>query len=336
MKKIIISLLVMGLIVYLVSTNINTNSKNENLNLEKIVYGTAPVTIDSLFHIAYKKEYFKEFGIDVEMQLNPDGKTSLKNLFNNKADIVAVAGIPIIYNSFIRDDFVIIADIKHTDIHKAIGRKSSGIQNANDLVGKKVAVMKGTSAEFFMDQYFAFNKINMDDVTLAKSLNAPQKLQAFLDNKIDAFFCWEPFISKAKKALGDGAVILKNEDVFIGSWLIVVKKEFLSKNRKVVINFLKALHKAEEMIKNHRDEAIKIHSEVVGIDIDIAKALFSKNGYKIKLDQSLLILLEDQARWAIDYKYVKSSKVPNYLNFIDTTLLKEIHPEDMTIIEGGK
>ncbi len=332
MKKILFGIIVITLIVFITLSTEDKKVEIKQKTLVEVVYGTVPVTIDSLFHVAYKKEYFQELGIDAKMQLNSSGKASLDNLFGGKADIIAVTATPIIYASFKRDDFVIIADIKHTDIHKGIARKSSNIKIATDLTDKKVAVMKGTSAEFFMDQYLAFNRVDTSNIDVTKSMNAPQKLQAFLDNKIDAFFCWEPFISKAKKALGDEAVILPNKDVFVGSWLIVVKKEFLENNKETVKNFLKALYKAEVFTKNNRDEAIKIHSQVVGIDLDIAKELFSKEGYRMKLDQSLLTLLEDQARWVMEYKYVTSDKIPNYLNIIDTKPLSSIDKNTVTIL----
>ncbi len=300
--------------------------------LENIRYSTVPVAVDSLFHIAYSEDMFKDLGLDVESRLNPDGKSSLEDLFENRADIIAVTATPIVYKSFERDDIYILADIKHTDIHKVIVRKSSGINSVEDLKGKKIAVMKGTSAEFFMDTFLSFNNIDPKHLDLVKSLNAPQKLDAFLKDEIDGFFCWEPFIAKAKKALGDDALILVNKDVFVGSWLIVAKKEFVDKEPQKVKGFLSALHKAEGFVKDDREASIKIYSQISGVDIEIAKKLFSPEGYSMKLDESLLNLLEDQAQWSIDYQYIDTGPIPNYLKMIYTQSLKEIDPDAVTII----
>lgn len=327
MKRILAYVVIAIMVIY----GLNRTSETAKTPF-KIRYSTVPVTIDSLFHIAYTKDLFKEQGLDVEYTLNNDGKTSLNQLFNGSADIVTVTAVPIVYNSFKRDDFYILADIKHTNIHKGIVRKSSGIKSEKDLKGKKLAAMKGTSAEFFMDTYLAIHNIDKQDNTIIESMNAPQKVEAFVKGEIDGFFCWEPFISKAEKLLGDDALVLPNKDVFIGSWLIIAKKEFVNSHPLEVENFLRALYKAEGIIENDRKAALTMHAKLVGVDRDVASKSFSGDGYSMKLDESLLNLLEDEAQWIIDSNYTDAKKMPNYLKRIYTKSLKAVKPGAVTIV----
>ncbi len=52
----------------------------------------------------------------------------------------------------------------------------------------------------------------------------------------------------------------------------------------------------------------------------------------IKLEQSLLISLEDEARWAIKNNLVEGTTIPNYLKFIYLDSLKSLNPDIITII----
>jgi NitT/TauT family transport system substrate-binding protein len=50
------------------------------------------------------------------------------------------------------------------------------------------------------------------------------------------------------------------------------------------------------------------------------------------LDQTILITLEDEARWAIREGLIDKKEIPNYLDFIYMDLLENVKPEAITII----
>ena len=54
--------------------------------------------------------------------------------------------------------------------------------------------------------------------------------------------------------------------------------------------------------------------------------------FELSLDQSLLISLEDEARWAIKNNLTDKKEIPNFFNFIYTQALEEVKPEAVTII----
>lgn len=309
----------------------SNGQEDESKKKTKIVYGSVPVIIEAPVHIAYQKKFFDEQDLDVDLRINPDGATSLTQLFDGTADIIGVTGTPIVYNSFIRDDFYIIGDVKHYNIHFCLGRKDKGVENISDLKGKRIAVMLGTSGEFFMDLFFAYHGIDRSEVDLV-NLNAPDMLKALVSGDVDAMFCWEPWIMKAHNALGENSVLLPNENIHVGSWVIVVLKKYADKHPDILKRFIQAIVKAEEYIQKNPDDAIKIHSEVSSVDPEIAKSMMDKLTHGMVLDESLLATLEDQARWAVKSKYVDSSKIPNYLNLIYFDALYAVRPDSVTII----
>lgn len=59
--------------------------------------------------------------------------------------------------------------------------------------------------------------------------------------------------------------------------------------------------------------------------------IFCQPILELFLDQSTLISLEDQARWALRNKLTDAEKVPNYLDYIDPGVLKAVKPEAVKI-----
>ena len=54
--------------------------------------------------------------------------------------------------------------------------------------------------------------------------------------------------------------------------------------------------------------------------------------FRLVLDQSIIVSLEDEARWAIREELVDKEEVPNYLDFIYINALEDVKPEAVTII----
>ena len=323
---------IIGILACLVFDGCQEKQSEPSRELKKVTVATVPAIVEAPTHVAYEKGYFKDEGLDVELIMNAAGKTSLQMLFDGKADIANVMGTPIMYASFDRDDFYIIGKIRHSKIHFAVARKDRGIHKASDLKGKKVAVTKGTGAEFFMDSYLIFNGIAPSELKIVY-MGAPDMVDAIVKGEVDAMFCWSPFPFLAQKLLGENAVMLPSETIVPGSWLVVVKKEFAREHPDILRKYLKGIVKAEQFIEENRKEAISIHARVAGVDRGIVSELFQNMKLNLCLDQALLNDLEDQGRWAIRYHYTDKTQVPNYLNSIYPGPLREVKPHAVTVIK---
>lgn len=54
--------------------------------------------------------------------------------------------------------------------------------------------------------------------------------------------------------------------------------------------------------------------------------------YKLSLEKTLLIAMEDEARWHIEKQYTDIKKVPNYLDKIYFDALESVNPGAVNII----
>ncbi|MGC2164660.1 MAG: hypothetical protein WA632_01445, partial [Gallionella sp.] len=96
---------------------------------------------------------------------------------------------------------------------------------------------------------------------------------------------------------------------------------------EVVRSFLRALVKAEDFVSGHEDEAQSIMAAATSIDKQLIREVWNAFNYHVVIDQTLLITLEDETRWAIKNKLTKQTEMPDYLSFIHFDSLRAIKPE---------
>ncbi len=313
----------------------NQDQTNKPKQLKKVTFATVPSMVEVTSHIAYHNKYFEEEGLDIDLVFTASGNLSLERLLKGEFDIVTVTGTPVVHKSFLRNDFVIVGDIVHPVEHQVLARKDRGIKSTSDLKGKRVAVMRGTSADFFMDSFLIYNELRRTDLEIVNIL-APQLPDAIERGDVDAIFCWQPFILKAQQKLGENAIILPSKNIHTVPWLIITMKTFAKENPDVLEKFTRAIIKAEGFLKHNRSEAVRIHAEMSKVDKDIVDTLIDNMTYELSLEHYLLINLENQARWAIRHKYTDKQKVPNYLDLIYSDALESVKPDAVTLIKGHK
>lgn len=300
---------------------------------EKITLGIAETSmLPSLVHIAKGQGYFLEEGVDVDIIGYPTGKAAFKAALKGEINISTVADTPIVFDSFERKDFVVFATIANSVQHvKALTRKDANIKTVQDLRGKKVAMSEGTVSHFFMDMVFIFNAMDSSDVEIV-NLKPKEMVDAIVNGDVDVVFTWEPNIVNAEKILGDNALLLPGDVGYIATFSLASKNSFSENNPDLIKKIVKALIKAEEFSKDNRGESVEIVAAYFGTDNERISNLWDFYDYRVSLDQTLLITLEDEARWVMKNDLTNAKKIPNYLDYFYFDALAEIKPEAVTII----
>ena len=134
-------------------------------SVEKITLGAEASLLTAAVWVAEEKGYFQESGIEVEIKQFDSGRLSfLAMLAGEGVDISTVAPTPIMFNSFERQDFSILATFVYSEEDvKVIARKDKGINDAADLVelmlveSKKVGTPAGTTGQFFLSAFLTAN-----------------------------------------------------------------------------------------------------------------------------------------------------------------------------------
>ena len=324
--------IVIGITVWFVQNQLLQTTKYTG-PVEKVSIGIQNNTITALILVAKGKGYFKEHGLDLSLRKYPSGKLALKGMFDGEVNISTVSDIPVMVSSILRDDFLVLGTIAKTGSGAwIIARKDHGIEKPFDLKSKKIATQKASAVHFFLSMFLLHNQISESHVHLI-FMKAEDLPGALVHGDIDAFSMRNPFIKEAKNTLGDKAVELFAPDVYRQTFNLVVKKEFIKSNPDVIRRLLKALVEAEKIINQSKEEAIDIVVNELGeIRKSEVTSVWKNFLFKLSLDQSLVLQLEDEARWAIQNKLTKETKVPNYLNYLYLDGLKGVKPEAVTVI----
>ncbi len=301
--------------------------------LKKMTFATVPSMVEVTSHVAYHNKYFEEEGLDINLTFTPSGNLSLERLLNGEFDIVTVTETPVVHKSFVRNDFYIVGDVVRPVEHQIVTRKDRGIDTASDLKGKRIAVMRGTSADYFLDSFLMYNGLSRSDVEVVNMLtiNMPSAIEK---GEVDAISCWQPFALKAQRLLGEDANILPSKNIHTVSWLIIVMKKYAKENQEAIQGFLRAIIKAEKFLKDNREESIRIHADMSKVDREIVDTLLDNMDYDLTLAHPLLMNLENLARWAIRHNYTDKAEVPDYLDYIYVDPLEKVKPKAVTLIKG--
>jgi len=307
----------------------NNSSKNNNLQKVTIAYTSQPQS--TLVHIAKFKGYFAKEGLDVNSQMHSFGKMALQSLLDKKADIATVAETPLMFNILNGKKIFILATIVASTKNNAIvARKVSGILKAGDLKGKKVGYTSSTTSDFFLDSFLIANGLTRKDIQ-AIPLKPDEMQAAIVGKKVDAVSTWNYTLTQIMHELGKDGVQFFDQEIYTETFNLVSVQEFTQKNPEVIKKILRAVIKAQDFVKNNPAEAQAILSSLTKYPLDLIKEVWDAFRFNVSLDQTILITLEDEARWAIKNKLTEQTTMPVFLDSLYLDGLNSVNPEYVKI-----
>ncbi len=299
---------------------------------EKVTVGISKSFLSIPVYIAQTQGFFSDEGLDVTLKEYTSGKKATQALFAGEVAISTVADMPVVFNSFKRQDFCIIATFTYSyPFVKIIARKDSGLKKGVDLKGKKVGANMGTSSHFFLGVFLIHNRLSIPDVEMIniKTVDLPTALK---NNEVDAISVWQPYTQKAMQLLGDNAIELPNAEIYRTTFNFAVMKMFAKEHPEILQRFLRAIDKATAFIRKDREKAQEIIAGSFNLDKNVVNAAWDDFVFGISLDQPLLVSWDNIARWVIENRLVNKNQIPNYLNYICLDTLQAVKPNSITII----
>lgn len=280
----------------------------------------------ALVHVAVVKGYFDEEGLDIQPVMRMFGKPSLQAVLDGKADFATVAETPVMFSILNGDKIFVIAEIASSGKNTAVvTRKDTGITDPSMLKGKTIGVSHGTTGYFFLDSLLTANGLSRASVNTVE-VKPDEMLEALVSGRIDAACTWNYPLTLIQQELGDNALVFFDEDIYTETFNIAVKQDFLLENPEAAEKLLRALVKAESFARENPAEAKAIFAKFTNVDPALVNLVWDSLRYEITLDASLLIMLEDEARWAIHKKLTEHTVLPDYIKYIHVDSLKAVAP----------
>jgi NitT/TauT family transport system substrate-binding protein len=212
--------------------------------------------------LARDKGFFKENGLDVELQIIEDAALYMAAVAAGKLDGNASTIDEIMkYRS---PDFCFKAVVALDDSHGGDGvLVQTDINSLADLKGKAVGMNEGSVSQFWFNILLKREGMTEKDLEIT-NMTADDAAAAFIAGQIPAAVTWEPHLTLVRTK-NQGKVLIDSAST-PGLIVDVVSLtcDYIDKNPKDVEAFVKGLYKAVDFIKTNPDEAYAIMAKGVG------------------------------------------------------------------------
>lgn len=323
-----------GILLFLSLVFITTTSHAAPLT--KVKLGIVSYVGDATNYYAYRAGFFADEGLDVELVFNSAGVQSMRQVARGEIDIGGVAPTPIVYLAMGRikmpPNIRVIASVIHsTKLNNVIILDSNRHPELKDLAGKRLGLQALTASEFFWYNAAIAHDLDPDSVEIV-DIPTPKLAQAAADGIIDAAVAWSPFHHDVVRAVDTPTRLIDGGSFYTTAWHIVVRPDYLQANPDVVRGYLRAMLRAENVMRENPELVAKIHAELVESSPAQIMENYGNVVFDLNLSESDLLNLSQQGEWALRYGYV-SGAIPNFRDYYATEPLRSIKPQAVRLLE---
>ena len=298
-----------------------------------IVVAYAPFESTALVWIAEDQRLFSRGGLTMTWRRYDSGVGALDGLLNGDADLaVGTTEFPLVGSAFRKDRIRATGTIAKSEFIYIVGRKDRGIETVADLKGKRVGTTLRTIAEFYLGRFLELHGINQQGMTLVDLKTPAEWVNAIVAGDVDAVATAQPYANAVKDRLGANAVVWSAQSGQPLYALAIATDAWIANNPRLLRTFLTSLAQAEQYLFRNPAEARAIVQKRLGLEVSYMDSVWLQNQFSLSLDESLILAMEEEARWMIKNNLTGERQVPNFLDHIHEGGLKVTKPEAVNII----
>lgn len=156
----------------------------------------------------------------------------------------------------------------------------SPIKSVSDLKGKRVAFQKASIGHYLLVKALEDAGLKLSDVE-SVFMPPPDANVAFSQGKVDAWYIWEPFATRAEqnkvgRVLSDGGKLRDTANFYSTT------RQFFNAHPDVIKVFLEELQRAEIWSKEHRQEMAQLLAPVTKLDEPTLEQMHDKYQYGLR------------------------------------------------------
>ncbi len=257
--------------------------------LDKVRVGYVKIVPTLPLFVAEEKGFFEMNGLQVEDQLIESSNLLAEALVQDSIDaVVEFSVVPVLAIEALNPGNLMIYTSTEqsgtANFSALLTLNNSGINEMNDLVGKKVGVFPGSTASLFFETFLSKRGVDPESVELIK-LVPSQQLNALNSGAIDALFGYQPTVTVALlqgnvKAISWNIFADAVQPAYIGCGAMSTK--FIENKEDVAKRFKGAIVYAQDFIDENPDEAREILIKYMGLSRDVAFAVPLMEQYPIE------------------------------------------------------
>jgi len=268
------------ILVILISSGLFYWNQKQVKNTIKIGYQAINKTLP--VWVAQEKGFFKDAGLDVELQLMSSGNLGIEAVVKGDLQVQYSPGyLPVLQAlSVSPDKFKIFSNEinQNQDWDGVYSLKENSVKNLSDLTNKKIGVIPGSASTSYIKH--KLQQIGLDQNKVEYIQLSPQdQITALKSKQIDSLFATEPnktileldpSVQKISKS-----IFYENPDAVIA--VNIINQDFLSNHPEDAKKIIKVLDQAQEYVKNNETESRKTISKYMKVNDEVANKMVLVN-----------------------------------------------------------
>lgn len=254
-------------------------------------------------------------GVAVKWTEFPFGPPLLEAINVGSIDVGTVGESPPIFAQAAGSDLVYIGNEPPAPTAEAlIVRKDSPVSGVAQLKGKRIAVAKGSNANYLLVKLLENAGLKYSDVEVVYLPPADARA-AFESGRVDAWSIWDPFLAAAEKQL-DARVLADGRGTVANHQFYLAARGYAEKHPEVVRILLDEIARIDQWGRLNPKEVARFISPLIGIELPVVDVAAQRLAYGVKPVTPEVI----EAQQRIADKFFELKLVPKQVRVADATL----------------
>ena len=264
------------------------NKADEKALPEEINFGILRVPNDETIAVAegFFDDYFTERGIEVNTRVFDSGVEANQALASGSIDFATMGNTNAI-TALARN-----LNVELIWIHEVLGenealavKNGSGIEEVEDLVGKRIAVPFASTAHYVLLN--VLKEAGIENEVQLLDMQTAEIVAAWERGDVQAAYTWQPTLAKL---LENGRTLTDSKEMaekgYITANVDIVRRGFSEEYPNLVADFITALSQAGDIYRNDPEKAAEIAGSELGLEAEVA--LHQMRGTSWKTREELL------------------------------------------------
>ncbi|MFO3787392.1 ABC transporter substrate-binding protein [Bacillus mojavensis] len=291
----------------------------ETLTKVKVAEVTHSIFYAPLY-VAESKGFFKDEGLDVDVNTTWGGDKTMTSLLSNGSDIALVGSETSIYVKAqgAKDPVINFAQLTQTDGTFLVAREDAENFNWDQLKGKTFLGQRKGGMPQMVGEY-VLNQHHIDphkDIDLIQNIDFANISNAFASGTGDYVQLFEPTASLfEKEGIGHIVASFGEESGQVPYTTFMAKQSYLKKNEDTAVKFTRAIYKAQQWIGKHsaKDITEAIKNEFDDTDPDVIEMSIER--YKKQHSYSPDPLLNEKEWELLQTIMDQSGELPKHIPY---------------------
>jgi NitT/TauT family transport system substrate-binding protein len=280
-------------------------------------------------------------GITVKLDRYNSGKAALAAMLRGDAEFALASGTPIARVLFdtqqsqgarVESQVWVLASIATSNgTHMVVARRSSGINQPQDLLDKRIGVPLDTSAHFGWERFADYHGLDLARITQVP-LEVSEHQSALAEGRVDAVSTWEPWAFEIEAALGQSQVNkFSMRQLYTAGWLLVARPDVLTEHPELGAQVLGAYSDALDVLVREPERMTHVPGTRAGQIPDWSQWIREGVIWGLRLDMMLIADIETQFLWIAQGAGDATSGMPAPRDFVHAQPMLQVAPHRVTL-----